>query len=344
MTTGIVAGKFWPYHNGHSMLLHYAIKHSDFLHIFLVGRPEQVPPPHDRALAIANNLAETGGKFKIHIVDDLETIDNKPESSAIWADYTYATLGYFPDVVFSSESYGLRWANNMHAKHEMVDLYRYTHPVSGTLIRENYYVYSNELPPETRAQVLPRIVVLGSESTGSTTLANQLGQYYETNVVPEYGRILAETYKAKHGVGPPLDYWDDQMFRLVAHGQNMMEERYAAQANGLLICDTDSLATAVWYERYHGKSSLYFDRVGFRQAKKHSLYILTDHHDVPWEDDGTRDGQNERAWMQDSFEFVLQRSGVPWIKVSGDRDERFKAAVAEIDRVALDKNAYSVVG
>jgi NadR type nicotinamide-nucleotide adenylyltransferase len=294
-------------------------------------------------LAIANDLSGTG-RFKIHIVGDIETIDNKPESSQVWAEYTYAILGKFPDVVFSSEQYGIRWANCMHAEHRMVDLPRLHHPVSGTVIRDNFYVHSNELPDVTKAQVLPRVVVLGSESTGSTTLANQLGEYYVTPVVPEYGRMLAEVYKIKHGVGPPLDYWDEQVFRLVAHGQNMLEERYAESANGLLICDTDSLATAVWYERYHGKPSAYFNEVGYREAKKHSLYILTDYHGVEWEDDGTRDGENERAWMQESFEFMLNRSGVPWIKVSGPPDERFKTACAEIDRVALDRHAYGVVG
>ena len=348
MTNGVVAGKFWPYHKGHALLLHSAAGQCDFLHILLVGRSDEWPSPTERALGIAQDLAYAGHRFQIHIVGDIETLDDTEESSQVWAKYTPAILGFTPDVVFSSEEYGIRWAGYMGVPHIMVDLARKTYPVSGTQVRNNYYAHKNYLPAQTRAQVLPRVVVMGSESTGTTTLADALGKYYNTVVVPEFGREIAEDYYLEHGVGPPLDFWDEQQFRLVAHGQNAIEERLAREANGVLICDTDALATSVWYERYrHKRHSLYFDKIGLEQAKKHSLYIITSPEGIEWEDDGTRDGKDERMWMHESFLFqarkVKRLYGIPWIEVKGDPHERLAQAVQAIDRLALDKNAYNVL-
>src|SRR5574338_787805 len=333
MTYGVVAGKFWPFHKGHEYLLHTAAVQCDHLDILLVGRPDEFPAPAQRALAIYESLA--GFDIQVHIVGDIETNDGTEESSQVWAQYTPAILGYTPDVVFSSEEYGVRWAGYMNVPHIMVDLERRTYPVSGTEIRNNFYANSKFIPDATKAQVLPRIVVMGSESTGTTTLATALGRQFKTNVVPEFGRLIAEDYKKKNGVAPPLDFWTDQQFRLVAHGQNALEERYAKSANGILICDTDSLATAVWYERYHqAKSSMYFDEVGMLQAQKHHLYIVTSPTGIPWEDDGTRDGPDQREWMHESFVFMAKqahrRYGVPWVVVEGSRHERLIHALNKI--------------
>lgn len=347
MTYGVVAGKFWPFHKGHELLLHTAANGCDHLDILLVARPDERPTAQERALAIYENLA--GYHVQVHIIGDIETIDDTEESSQTWAQYTPAILGYTPDVVYSSEEYGTRWAGYMGVPHIMVDLARKTYPVSGTQVRSNFYAHKNFIPPQTKAQVLPRVVVMGAESTGTTTLATALGNYYNTVVVPEFGRQIAEDYYSEHGVGPALDFWDEQKFRLVAHGQNALEERLAREANGILICDTDSLATSVWYERYNDKrTSLYFEHIGLEQAKKHSLYIVTSPVGVDWQDDGTRDGEKERKWMHESFLFIARKAhrerGVPFLEVTGDPHDRLTQAVEAIDRLALDKHAYAMVG
>lgn len=345
MKYGVVAGKFWPLHKGHAYLLRYAARNCDHLDILLVGRPGEFPAPSDRALAIYEELASRGNNVKVHIVGDINTDDGTEESSQMWAKYTQAILGYYPDIVFSSEEYGVRWAGYMHAVHDMVDLDRKMYPTSGTMVRNNLTKHYKYLPPATNALVIPRVVVLGAESSGTTTLAKALGREYSVPVVPEFGRNIAEQYKKENGVAPPLNYWSDQVFRLIAHGQNAMEEQYARWSGPLLICDTDSLATAVWYERYHNQtSSTELDRIGLEQSKKHSLYIITDYSTVPWEDDGTRDGKNERQWMQESFEWLVKKSGVPYILVEGSHDERMEQAISAVESHALDRSAYDVVG
>ena len=346
MRYGVVAGKFWPFHNGHDYLLNVAAENCDFLDIILVARDLQQPSAMERALAIYESMQ--GYRVKVHIVGDIRTDDDTEESSQVWARYTPEILGHTPDVVFSSEEYGVRWAGYMGAVHVMVDLQRARHPVSGTEIRNNPTEFSDLLPPASKALILPRVVVMGAESTGTTTLANELGFEFLSPVVPEYGRILAEDYKAEHGVAPPLDYWDDQVFRLIAHGQNALEERYARAANKVLICDTDSLATAVWYERYHGRGSTEIDMVGLKQSQKHDLYIITSPEGVPWEDDGTRDGPDQRTWMHSTFLYMARRAkhfnaGVEVLEVKGTRSERLLQAREAVQRV-LDTRRVPVLG
>ena len=62
-----------------------------------------------------------------------------------------------------------------------------------------------------------------------------------------------------------------------------------------------------------------------------ALYILTDDADVPFDDDGLRDGEHLRGWMTQRFREVLASGDVPWIEVGGDRDKRLRTALEAVD-------------
>jgi NadR type nicotinamide-nucleotide adenylyltransferase len=71
----------------------------------------------------------------------------------------------------------------------MVDRARAAVPVSGTLIRSDPLAYLEFLEPCVRAYFVRRVVLIGAESTGKTTLAQQLAERFNTTWVPEYGRV-----------------------------------------------------------------------------------------------------------------------------------------------------------
>jgi len=98
----------------------------------------------------------------------------------------------------------------------------------------------------------------------------------------------------------------------------------------VLICDTDALATTVWHERYMGLRSVEVEAIA-RQMPPRCLYLLTDHADVPFEDDGLRDGEHLRPWMTQRFEEVLATHEAPWIRVGGSPEERRMLALQHID-------------
>ena len=339
--SAVVAGKFSPFHVGHRALIEQATRLADKVEVILVASPATIPDEVDptiRALAIYESFHNAN--IEVHIVDDIFTDDTTEESHVVWARYTEAILGYHPELVVASETYGEGWARAMGSEFFLYDLDRKNYPISGTLCRKNAYQTSSMMPPATKRYMLPRIVVLGAESTGTTTLTKALAEHYDTLWVPEVGRLLSEE-AVDAGLGNDDDTWDDQRFWLTSRAQDAMEERYAQNADGVLFCDTDSLATAVWYDYYmrkdssvSGNASWGLTSAGYAQAKKHALYILT-WDDIPFVQDerNTRTGENLRRWHTSRFVQYLTNARLPFIIVQGSHKARLDRAVSYVNRV-----------
>ena len=169
-----------------------------------------------------------------------------------------------------------------------------------------------------------RVVIIGSESSGTTTLARALAEHYRTVWVPEYGRTYTE---GRVHSGQP---WRSDEFTFIAIEHARMEDALATLANKVLICDTDPFATAIWHERYMGSSSA--DVQAIADTRKYDLYVVTDVN-IPFEQDEIRDGESFRQWMQGRFIEELSNGTTPMIVVSGPHEERFAAAVTRIDEI-----------
>jgi NadR type nicotinamide-nucleotide adenylyltransferase len=174
------------------------------------------------------------------------------------------------------------------------------------------------------AAPVKRIVIIGSESSGTTTLARALAEHYRTVWVPEYGRTYSE---GRQYVGQP---WRTDEFIHIATEQVRMEDALALLANRVLICDTDAFATSIWHERYMGAPS--DDVKAITASRKYDLYVVTDVN-IPFEQDDIRDGESFRQWMQGRFVEELSKGPTPMILVSGPHEERFAAAVKRIDEI-----------
>lgn len=169
-----------------------------------------------------------------------------------------------------------------------------------------------------------RVVVIGSESSGTTTLARALAEHYRSVWVPEYGRTYTEG--RVHSRQP----WRSDEFTFIALEQARMEDALATLANQVLICDTDPFATAIWHERYMGTSSEAVQAIV--DTRTYDLYVVTDVN-IPFEQDEIRDGESFREWMQGRFIEELSKKPTPMIVVTGPHQERFAAAVKRIDEI-----------
>jgi nicotinamide riboside kinase len=67
------------------------------------------------------------------------------------------------------------------------------------------------------------------------------------------------------------------------------------------------------------------------RRRRYDLYLLTNC-EIPFEDDGLRDGQHIRPWMTMRFTEELTRRGLPWLLAKGSREERLTQATREIER------------
>ncbi|MBJ7880060.1 AAA family ATPase [Gelidibacter salicanalis] len=170
-----------------------------------------------------------------------------------------------------------------------------------------------------------KVVLFGPESTGKSTLAKQLADYYNTVFVPEYSRIHAEAQLLRNKTLTKQDVMP------IAEGQMRLENEMTPKANKLLICDTDLLETKVYSEAYYNG---YCDPVLEKYALENTydLYFLT-YIDIPWEADDLRDKPNEREMMFEAFESALKSYKKTYIMLKGSMEERFKIAIDHIDEL-----------
>lgn len=333
MTLGFVVGKFYPPHRGHKHLIDTARRGCDRLIVMLPHHPSQKIPGELRK----QWLEEIHPDCEIHLVPD--ELDDDSEQ---WARFTVDYLGRAPDVVFSSEDYGPPFAAFMGCRHVMVDRDRVAFPVSGTAVRSSPLDHLEFLEPCVRAYFVRRVVLIGAESTGKTTLARMLADRYETVWVPEYGREYWETIKvgddareeaeraAREGRAAyeePVE-WTSGEFRLIAAEQQRREEQAARVANRVLVCDTNAFATGTWHERYLGHRDAEVDAIG--RDERADLYLLAEP-DFPFVQDGWRDGEAIRDWMHARFEEQLAALPTPVVHLRGSLDARMADATAAID-------------
>lgn len=190
-----------------------------------------------------------------------------------------------------------------------------------------------------------RVVVVGAESTGTTTLVESLcshfqargGAFATTTWVPEFGRDYTVS-KLQHAqtLNPAATMddlvWTDEDFVTIAREQNWLEDVAAAVTGRLLLCDTDAFATSLWQERYLGHISPEVHELSFAQPR--ALYILTSPVGVDFDADEIRDGEHLREWMTQRFRDELTSRTTPWIELDGpDRTLRLQAAIAAIDAI-----------
>jgi len=319
MKTGIVIGKFYPPHKGHGYLIEYAQKHVDLLTVIVCHRDDQKIHGETRA----QWLRTIYPNITVMVVQDI----GKDDDSKAWAIYTREFLGYVPDKVFTSEDYGYSYSKFLGSQHVMVDKNRNTVPVSATKIRNDPLGYLEFLEPCVRAYFTKRICIVGAESTGTTTLAKALAQHYDTVWVPEFGRMYSEAKM----LSSKKSEWNTSEFVFIAREQNRMEDYFSEQTNrNILFCDTDSFATSLWHERYMGFISKKVSAENTGRAC--DLYLLTGD-EIPFKQDGTRDGEHIRHAMHKRFEEELTKNKKQFVLISGDPKQRLEKAIKECERV-----------
>ncbi len=174
--------------------------------------------------------------------------------------------------------------------------------------------------------MLKKIVIIGPESTGKSTLCEQLALHYDTMWCPEFAR----EYLLAHGTG----YTYDDLLH-IAKGQVALEEEYIKMMNkhsSPLFIDTDMYVMKVWCEFVFGKCHRYvLDRV---IERKYDLYLLCNT-DLPWVKDELREYPDlvSRNKLYHIYKDIMINQPVPWANISGNENERLANAVAAVNKI-----------
>jgi NadR type nicotinamide-nucleotide adenylyltransferase len=168
-----------------------------------------------------------------------------------------------------------------------------------------------------------KIVIIGPESTGKSTLCESLAAHYQTEWVREYAR----EYLEEHG----MEY-NYETLSVIARGQLALEDAGAARAGGLLFIDTDLYVIKVWSEYVFGRCEAWIlDEI---VRRKYDGYLLAGT-DLPWADDPLREypdpGIRERLFH--IYRDLLINQSVPWAEVSGAGDKRLERAIGAVEKL-----------
>jgi HTH-type transcriptional regulator, transcriptional repressor of NAD biosynthesis genes len=360
---GLVVGKFYPPHRGHQYLIEQAAaRHTEVTVLVMAAGCETVPLA-DRVSWLQASCADLQGVAVAGVRCDVP-VDFGDET--IWAAQVALMRAAMEgngrppvDAVVSSEPYGDELAARFGAKHVCIDPGRTAVPVSGSLIRADLPGCWDDLIAPAQAGLAARVVVVGAESTGTSTIAALLAEEYRrrgrvwarTRCVTEAGRDYTLTKwqqdrAAAAAAGrpdPPLEEleWTAADFDAVAAEQTHREIQAAAAGSPLLVCDTDAFATSVWERRYLGGRARGRQRWATTDLPRRDVYLLTSHAGVPWQDDGLREGDLAvRAAMTGWFEQALTAAGHSWVLLTGNIAGRLALAVRVTDAVLARRAAF----
>src|SRR4051794_23510707 len=253
-------GKFYPPHAGHHALIRRAARECDRVVVAVVASVAESIPLADRVAWLAAEHAEDGNvrivgtrcDAPLDLTDDVVWRAHVAVVAAAARAGGAATV----DAVCSDEEYGAALAARLGAKHVRVE----RDGRSSTAVRRDLAAMWDVLAPATRAGLTTRVVVLGAESTGTTTVAAALAERFKarggvwarTECVAEYGREYTQHKWTRAGGALNALRWDVHDFDAVAAEQTRNEDAAARRGSPVLIGDTDAFATAIWERRYLG--------------------------------------------------------------------------------------------
>jgi HTH-type transcriptional regulator, transcriptional repressor of NAD biosynthesis genes len=341
---GLVVGKFAPPHKGHQLVIDTALEHCDQVIVLVYGNPDFPDMPvHARAdwiRAAYSNRSDLEVSVPLNAPPNDADDFVQREFVRVWLE----NRGLVPSMVFGSEEYIAGFAAHIKAIPFMVDHERLRVPTSGTEVRKIWRGYRDSVsfvndPPlfyttpgdlelfaalEQRVsyavleasqrwrEPVHRVVLMGAESTGKSTFTERLAQEFDEPFVLEYGR---EVWQSKNGELEQSDYTN------IAEHHRELEDAAIRHAHRFLFVDTNAITTAYLGSVYEGTVP---DRVielaRAAETRYHHVFLLTD--DIPFEQDGWRDGALWRSRSQSIIKYDLRSRGVHFTSISGDLESR----------------------
>lgn len=337
-TVGFLGGKFYPIHMGHVYAMTMASTMVDELHVIVsydsdyeqnvLSKDSKLPHvDFKQRLRWWKEITKDMPHVHVHAVYEENT--GKIESWKQGAEGIKKAVGEPITHVFSSEHAYTEFFNVLYpdAEHVVVDANREKYTVSATKLRtEGVYANWDLLPEVVRRYYVKKVVVVGTESCGKSTLVKNLATLYNTNYVEEYGRTFYEELGGCEDITMAEDY------QLIAYQHKVDEFNALKNANKVLFVDTEAIVTQYYLKAYLNERDALLTRIANNQ--KYDLWIFLEP-DVKWVDDGTRTfgEQHVREQNNDDLKYMLRYMGVQYITIKGNYNERITKAINYVDNL-----------
>jgi nicotinamide riboside kinase len=172
-----------------------------------------------------------------------------------------------------------------------------------------------------------RVVFLGAESTGKSTLSDYLARACGTVAVPEIGRFIWEEKQGKLG---PDDYVE------IAVRHRAAEDAAMAQARRWLFVDTNALTTLLLGIEFHQvgdppPAELLRCADDCRTRYAHT-FVCAD--DIPYEEQDVRENEAWRGRIQQLVLKDLDARRIPFTVLRGSVEDRARQVGRVLDAAA----------
>lgn len=327
---GMVLGKFYPLHNGHLYLIDTALKQCKKVTVFVCTLPTETIEGTLRHTWLWKIYNEDSRVNVVHIDKILpQTPEEQGDITVFyekWCNVVYSNVRKGDlDVIFTSETYGDEFASYLNVEHVLVDLPRITHSVSGTSIRNNPIENWKHIPDVVKPYFKKKIVIMGTESTGKSTLTYNLAKNMNGDLVQEFGRDYTDVTPAKE-----MTVKDFEAIA-ITHKQ-LIDSQIESGNSPLIFIDTEAITTYVFGQMYLGFDFESKKIIDIILEQKFDLVLLCDI-DVPWVDDGTRDFPDKREEHLHLLKSVLRMFDIPFKMIRGNYDERFENAKRYVEKI-----------
>lgn len=323
---GMYGGTFNPLHLGHVSCIIQGSALCEELYVVLChsNNPEEVP--YQERLRWLKQLTKDMENVKVIEVFD----DSDDKSSYDWEtgrDDILKAIGKDIDLVISGDDYrGIERLEKLYPNAIIKYIPRNDIDISSTEIRENPIGRFDYIAKVAQPYYVKKIVVVGTESSGKSTLVRNLAKYYNTICLEEVGRDVCESAGG-------IDNMIPSDFAEILYRHKVAELEAIKKANKYLFIDTEALVTQYYLTlQFQGTGINYLNesRLSSDIAKlnKYDLVIFLEP-DVKWIQDGTRTYGDEEVRFENN-EFLkaeLKKHGVEFISVSGDYQKRFEEVV-----------------
>ena len=339
--TGLVVGKFCPLHKGHEYVIQTALDQCERVIVISYTSEDYAGCSALTREKWLRTMMVDQSRLDIHVVDHLIYMqDSAPDDvhRRFCAQYVLETIGSTVQAVFTSEAYGPGFAEYLSnyfssslntpiaVDHVMVDQNRKKFSISGTVLRDelavNNYRSTLWLSPNVQRSFVRKILFLGGESTGKTTISTAVAKLLNTKVVEEYGRMLYDQRGGK------LMYEDMQRI-----AETQLKREHSASIvltpNQYMLCDTSPLTTSFYSKEWFSRvSPALTDIVWDSDHSYHKVYLCAP--DFPMVQDGTRQDEEFRNKGHTFYIAHLAGAGVDYTLLTGTLQDKIDKVISDL--------------